>query len=129
MPPREPCAVEGDTRCHHRPTFIKVWPELPPPRVFASTLRRPSPRRRPSALGVLAAKAGVTAPVGESGLRGTQFAVDRINAAGASPAKSSWWSRRSNPKDTVERFRKLALQTKATSSPRHLDGVGLAVAR
>ena len=36
----------------------------------------------PVRIGVLAAKAGVTAPVGESGLRGTQFAVDRINAAG-----------------------------------------------
>jgi ABC-type branched-subunit amino acid transport system substrate-binding protein len=36
----------------------------------------------PLRIGVLAAKAGVTAPVGESGLRGTQFAVDRINSGG-----------------------------------------------
>src|SRR5436309_2398797 len=36
----------------------------------------------PVRLGILAAKAGVLAPVGESGLRGVQFATDRINGAG-----------------------------------------------
>src|SRR5438105_15019049 len=36
----------------------------------------------PVRLGVLAAKAGVLAPVGESGLRGVPFAADRLNAAG-----------------------------------------------
>jgi len=36
----------------------------------------------PVKVGVLAAKAGVLAPVGESGLRGVTWAADRINAAG-----------------------------------------------
>src|SRR2546428_1985591 len=69
----------------------------------------------PVRIGVLAAKAGVTAPVGESGLRGTQFAVDRINAAGGIAGRKVEMvvEEESNPKDTVERFRKLALQTKA----------------
>src|SRR5439155_1033181 len=68
----------------------------------------------PVRIGVLAAKAGVTAPVGESGLRGTQFAVDRINAAGGIAGRKVELvvEEESNPKDTVERFRKLALQTK-----------------
>ncbi|MCL6640715.1 MAG: ABC transporter substrate-binding protein [Candidatus Rokubacteria bacterium] len=68
----------------------------------------------PVKMGVLAAKAGVTAPVGESGLRGTQFAVDRINAAGGILGRRIELivEEESNPKDTVERFRKLALQQK-----------------
>ena len=36
----------------------------------------------PVKIGVLAAKAGVLAPVGESGMRGVQWATDRINATG-----------------------------------------------
>jgi branched-chain amino acid transport system substrate-binding protein len=77
----------------------------------------PAPARAqnpPVKMGVLAAKAGVTAPVGESGLRGTQFAVDRINAAGGILGRRIELvvEEESNPKDTVERFRKLALQQK-----------------
>src|SRR5215510_11698156 len=68
----------------------------------------------PLRVGVLAAKAGVTAPVGESGLRGTQFAVDRINSGGGILGRRVELvvDEESNPKDTVERFRKLALQSK-----------------
>lgn len=69
----------------------------------------------PVRIGVLAAKAGVTAPVGESGLRGTQFAADRINAAGGILGRKIELlvEEESNPKDTVDRFRKLALSSKA----------------
>jgi branched-chain amino acid transport system substrate-binding protein len=76
--------------------------------------RRALAQAGPIKIGVLAAKAGVTAPVGESGLRGTQFAVDRINAAGGIQGRKIELvvEEESNPKDTVERFRKLALQTK-----------------
>src|SRR5712692_8426105 len=68
----------------------------------------------PVRIGVLAAKAGVTAPVGESGLRGTQFAVDRLNPAGGILGRKIELvvEEESNPKDTVERFRKLALQNR-----------------
>ncbi|HSE95465.1 MAG TPA: ABC transporter substrate-binding protein, partial [Methylomirabilota bacterium] len=78
----------------------------------------------------LAAKAGVTAPVGESGLRGTQFAVDRINAAGGILGRKIELivEEESNPKDTVERFRKLALQAKVDAITGVVStGVGLAI--
>jgi branched-chain amino acid transport system substrate-binding protein len=84
----------------------------------------------PIKVGVLAAKAGVTAPVGESGLRGTQFAVDRINAAGGILGRKIELvvEEESNPKDTVERFRKLALQTKVDVITGVVStGVGLAI--
>jgi branched-chain amino acid transport system substrate-binding protein len=68
----------------------------------------------PVKIGVLAAKAGVVAPVGESGMRGVQFAADRINAAGGILGRKIELvvEEESNPKDSVERFRKLALQSK-----------------
>jgi branched-chain amino acid transport system substrate-binding protein len=93
----------------------------------------PAPARAqnpPVRIGVLAAKAGVTAPVGESGLRGTQFAVDRINAAGGILGRriELLVEEESNPKDTVERFRKLALQQKVDVITGVVStGVGLAV--
>jgi len=85
----------------------------------------------PVKMGVLAAKAGVTAPVGESGLRGTQFAVDRLNAAGGILGRKIELvvEEESNPKDTVERFRKLALQSKVDVVTGIVStGVSLAVA-
>jgi branched-chain amino acid transport system substrate-binding protein len=84
----------------------------------------------PIRIGVLAAKAGVTAPVGESGLRGTQFAVDRINTAGGILGRKIELivEEESNPKDTVERFRKLALQQKVDMITGVVStGVGLAI--
>ncbi len=85
----------------------------------------------PVKMGVLAVKAGVAAPVGESGLRGTQFAVDRINAAGGILGRKIELvvEEESNPKDTVERFRKLALQSRVdVVTGIASTGVSLAVA-
>lgn len=84
----------------------------------------------PLKVGVLAAKSGVLAPVGESGLRGVQWATDRINAAGGILGRKIRLivEEESSPKDTVERLRKLTLQdnvdvvTGAVST-----GVGLAL--
>jgi branched-chain amino acid transport system substrate-binding protein len=84
----------------------------------------------PVRIGVLAAKAGVTAPVGESGLRGTQWAVDRINGAGGILGRKVELvvEEESNPKDTVERFRKLVLQQKVDVVTGVVStGVGLAI--
>lgn len=84
----------------------------------------------PVKVGVLAAKAGVTAPVGESGLRGTQWAVERINAAGGIAGRKVELlvEEESNPKDTVERFRKLALQQRVDVVTGVVStGVGLAI--
>ena len=93
----------------------------------------PAPARAQAApvkIGVLAAKAGVTAPVGESGLRGTQFAADRINAAGGILGRpvELLVEEESNPKDTVERFRKLALGARVEAVAGVVStGVGLAI--
>jgi branched-chain amino acid transport system substrate-binding protein len=84
----------------------------------------------PVKIGVLAAKAGVTAPVGESGLRGTQWAVDRINAGGGIAGRKVELvvEEESNPKDTVERFRRLVLQQKVDVVTGVVStGVGLAI--
>jgi branched-chain amino acid transport system substrate-binding protein len=84
----------------------------------------------PVKIGVLAAKAGVTAPVGESGLRGTQWAVERVNAGGGILGRKVELvvEEESNPKDTVERFRKLVLQQKVDVVTGVIStGVGLAI--
>jgi len=84
----------------------------------------------PVRLGILAAKAGVLAPVGESGLRGVQFATDRINGAGGILGRKLELviEEESSPKDTVERFRKLALQDKVDAVSGAIStGVGLAL--
>jgi len=65
-------------------------------------------------IGVLAARAGITAPVGTAGLRGTEWWVERANKAGGILGRPVQLvvEEESNPKDTVERFRKLVLQEK-----------------
>ena len=84
----------------------------------------------PVKMGVLAAKSGVLAPVGESGLRGVQWATDRINAAGGILGRKLELiiEEESSPKDTVERFRKLVLQDKVDAVSGAIStGVGLAM--
>ena len=84
----------------------------------------------PVKVGVLAAKAGVLAPVGESGLRGVSWAADRINAAGGILGRKIELvvEEESSPKDTVERFRKLVLQDKVDVVSGGIStGVGLAL--
>jgi branched-chain amino acid transport system substrate-binding protein len=65
-------------------------------------------------IGVLAVRAGITAPVGAAGLRGTEWWVERANKAGGILGRPVQLvvEEESNPKDTVERFRKLVLQEK-----------------
>ncbi len=85
--------------------------------------------KEPVKIGVLAT-AGVTAPVGESGLRGTEWAVDRINAGGGIPGRKVELvvEEESNPKDTVERLRKLNLQDEGGRGHGGIStGVGLAI--
>ena len=68
----------------------------------------------PLKIGVLTIKTGVGATVGEGGLRGFQWGVDRINAAGGVLGRKIevFVEEETNPKETTERFRKLALQNK-----------------
>jgi branched-chain amino acid transport system substrate-binding protein len=84
----------------------------------------------PVKIGLLVIKSGVGAQVGESGLRGAQWATDRINAAGGILGRKIELiiEEESSPKDTVERFRKLALQNKVDVISGCIStGVGLAL--
>jgi len=68
----------------------------------------------PVKIGVLAIRAGIAAPVGTAGLRGTEWWVERVNKAGGILGRKVQLvvEEESNPKDTVERYRKLVLQEK-----------------
>jgi len=71
-------------------------------------------QNRPLRVGVIAPKAGIAGTIGECGLRGTMFAVDRINAAGGIAGRKVELvvEEETNPKDSIERLRKLVLQDK-----------------
>ena len=68
----------------------------------------------PVRIGIIAPKAGVAGTIGECGLRGTLFAVERINAAGGIAGRPVQLviEEETNPKDSIERLRKLVLQDK-----------------
>src|ERR1700694_176055 len=65
-------------------------------------------------IGIIAPKAGIVGTIGECGLRGTLFAVERINAAGGIAGRKIELvvEEETNPKDSIERLRKLVLQDK-----------------
>jgi branched-chain amino acid transport system substrate-binding protein len=71
-------------------------------------------QNKPLRIGIIAPKAGVVGTIGECGLRGTTFAVDRINAAGGIAGRKVELivEEETNPKDSIERLRKLVLQDK-----------------
>jgi branched-chain amino acid transport system substrate-binding protein len=71
-------------------------------------------QNRPLKIGIIAPKAGVVGTIGECGLRGTMFAVERINAAGGIAGRRVELivEEETNPKDSIERLRKLVLQDK-----------------
>jgi branched-chain amino acid transport system substrate-binding protein len=128
--PGEAAGHQGGAMSLTRRTFLKLSgtgaavATLPLDRVPAFA------QAGPVKIGVLAAKAGVTAPVGESGLRGTQWAVQRINAAGGIAGRKVELivEEESNPKDTVERLRKLKLQSDVDVVMGVVStGVGLAI--
>src|SRR3954469_2057365 len=71
-------------------------------------------QNKPLRVGIIAPKAGIAGTIGECGLRGTQYAVDRINAAGGIAGRKVELviEEETNPKDSIERLRKLVLQDK-----------------
>ncbi|HET8578607.1 MAG TPA: ABC transporter substrate-binding protein [Methylomirabilota bacterium] len=75
---------------------------------------RPGVPAGPVKIGVLAIRAGIAAPVGTAGLRGTEWWADRVNRTGGILGRKVELivEEESNPKDTVERYRKLVLQDK-----------------
>jgi len=70
--------------------------------------------KSPVKVGVVAIRAGIAAPVGTAGLRGTEWWAERVNKAGGVLGRPVQLvvEEESNPKDTVERYRKLILQEK-----------------
>src|SRR3954471_8429297 len=68
----------------------------------------------PLRVGIIAPKAGIAGTIGECGLRGTEFAVARINATGGIAGRKVELiiEEETNPKDSIERLRKLVLQDK-----------------
>src|SRR4030095_7515383 len=68
----------------------------------------------PVKIGVLAIRAGIAAPVGTAGLRGSEWWAERVNKSGGILGRQVQLvvEEESNPKDTVERYRKLILQEK-----------------
>ena len=68
----------------------------------------------PLKIGIIAPRAGIAGTIGECGLRGTMFAVERINAAGGIAGRKVEVivEEETNPKDSIERLRKLVLQDK-----------------
>jgi branched-chain amino acid transport system substrate-binding protein len=68
----------------------------------------------PVKIGILAIQSGVGAPVGAAGLRGVEWWTARVNTAGGILGRKVELvvEEESSPKETVERFRKLALQTR-----------------
>jgi branched-chain amino acid transport system substrate-binding protein len=75
---------------------------------------RPGVPSDPVKIGVLTIRAGIAAPVGTAGLRGTEWWAERVNKAGGILGRPVQLvvEEESNPKDTVERYRKLILQDK-----------------
>jgi branched-chain amino acid transport system substrate-binding protein len=68
----------------------------------------------PLKVGIIGPRSGIAGTIGECGLRGTQFATDRINAAGGIAGRKVELiiEEETNPKDSIERLRKLVLQDK-----------------
>jgi len=73
----------------------------------ATAQTRPGVPADPVKIGVLASRAGVTAPVGQAGLRGTEWWVERVNRGGGILGRRVQLvvEEETNPKDTVERYR------------------------
>jgi branched-chain amino acid transport system substrate-binding protein len=68
----------------------------------------------PLKIGILAIRAGIAAPVGQAGLRGTEWWVERTNKAGGILGRPVQLvvEEESTPKDSLERYRKMILQDK-----------------
>jgi branched-chain amino acid transport system substrate-binding protein len=85
-----------------------------PPATAAPAAGKPPAKvpSEPIKMGVLAARAGVTAAIGQAGQRATEWWADRVNKQGGILGRQVQLviEEESNPKDTVDRFRKLVLQ-------------------
>lgn len=88
-------------------------------------------QNKPLKIGIIAPRSGVVGTAGECGIRAVQWAVERLNKdAGIAGRKIELAiEEETNPKDTIERFRRLILQEKVEAVHGLLStGVSLGVA-
>jgi len=94
--------------------------------VFAPAIAQNKPLR----IGIIAPRSGLLAAPGENGVRATQWAVEKFNAAGGIGGRKVELviEEETSPKDTIERFGKLVQQEKVDCVQGVLStGVGLAL--
>src|SRR5437588_7419296 len=87
-------------------------------------------QNKPVRIGILAPRSGIAAAPGENGIRATQWAVERFNAAGGIAGRKIELviEEESTPKDTIERFSRLVQQEKVDCVQGIIStGVGLAL--
>ena len=97
------------------------------PRILAPALARENPLR----IGIIAPRSGVAGTAGECGIRAVQWAAERMNKDGGIAGRNIELvlEEETNPKDTIERFRRLILQEKVEAVHGLIStGVSLGVA-
>src|SRR5215210_853939 len=97
------------------------------PRLFAPALAQDRPLR----LGIIAPRSGAAGTAGECGIRAVQWAAERMNKEGGIAGRKIElvFEEETNPKDTIERFRRLILQEKVEAVHGLIStGVSLGVA-
>src|ERR1044072_5553715 len=80
------------------------------PKPFAPALAQDKPLR----IGIIAPRSGAAGTAGECGIRAVQWAAERMNKAGGIAGRKFELviEEETNPKDTIERLRRLILQEK-----------------
>ena len=97
------------------------------PRLFAPAIAQ----EKPFKIGIIAPRSGVAGTAGECGIRAVQWAAERMNKEGGIAGRKFELviEEETNPKDTIERFRRLVLQEKVESVHGLIStGVSLGVA-
>jgi len=98
------------------------------PRLFAPALAQDKPLR----IGIIAPRSGAAGTAGECGIRAVQWATERMNKDGGIAGRKFELviEEETNPKDTIERLRRLILQEKVDAIHGLIStGVSLGVAR
>jgi branched-chain amino acid transport system substrate-binding protein len=97
------------------------------PRLFAPALAQDKPLR----IGIIAPRSGAAGTAGECGIRAVQWATERMNKDGGIAGRKFELviEEETNPKDTIERLRRLILQEKVDAIHGLIStGVSLGVA-
>src|SRR3954468_14650318 len=97
------------------------------PRLFAPAIAQDKPLR----IGIIAPRSGAAGTAGECGIRAVQWATERMNKEGGIAGRKFELviEEETNPKDTIERLRRLILQEKVDAIHGLIStGVSLGVA-